>query len=61
MSPDQTLVVIRERSYLDLLDLALVVVRRRPLVLAAWLALGAAPWVALDVWLLGLMEGSDSD
>jgi hypothetical protein len=61
LSPDQTLVVIRERSYLDLLDLALVVVRRRPLVLAAWLALGAAPWVALDVWLLGLMEGSDSD
>ncbi len=30
MANDRTLVQIRERSYLDLLDLALLVVRQRP-------------------------------
>ena len=35
MTYDRTLIVIRERSFLDLLDLALVVVRDRPIVLLA--------------------------
>ena len=41
MTYDQTLIVIRERSFLELVDLALVVARDRPIVLlAAALALG---------------------
>lgn len=55
MSPDRTLVLVRERSFLELLDLALVVVKRRPLVLALWLAVGATPCVLIDVWLLDLI------
>ncbi len=61
MSPDRTLVVIRERSFLDLLDLATIVVRRRPLVLAAWLALGTLPCVAFNAWVLGLMSDSNEE
>lgn len=52
MAQDRTLVQIRERSFLDLLDLALVVVRRRPLLLGAVALLGIAPWAALDAALL---------
>jgi hypothetical protein len=49
---DRTLYEIRERSSLDLLDLALLVLRARPreLVLAA--VVGIAPWAALNYWLL---------
>ena len=34
MTYDRTLIVIRERSFLDLLDLALLVVRDRPVALS---------------------------
>jgi hypothetical protein len=49
---DRTLVQIRERSFLDILDLALVVLRRRPLVLGLAALAGCAPWVAFNAWLL---------
>jgi hypothetical protein len=52
MTYDRTLIVIRERSFLDLLDLALVVVRDRPLVLGLTALAGIAPFAALNVWLL---------
>lgn len=52
MATDRTLVQVRERSMLDLLDLALVVVRRKPGAIAAAALLGVAPWAALDAWLL---------
>jgi hypothetical protein len=56
MATDRTLVQIRERSMLDLLDLALLVVRRKPGALALAAALGIAPWAALDAWLLRLPD-----
>jgi hypothetical protein len=49
---DRTLVQIRERSFLDLLDLALVVIRTRPLALGAAAAVGIAPFAALNAWLI---------
>jgi len=48
---EQTLVQIRERSFLDLQELALLVIRRRPLALALALLAGALPFVALNTWL----------
>ena len=51
MAFERTLVQIRERSYLDVLDLALVVVRNRPLVLGGAALAGIAPAVALNAWL----------
>lgn len=53
MALDRTLVQIRERSFLDLLDLALIVVRRRPVTLGLAALSGVAPWAALDAWLMG--------
>ena len=52
MTYDQTLIVVRERSFLELLDLALVVVRDRPVVLGLTALAGVAPFAALDIWLL---------
>jgi len=52
MTYDRTLIEIRERSFLDLLDLALLVVRDRPLSLALAALAGALPWAALNIWLL---------
>jgi hypothetical protein len=49
---DRTLIQIRERSFLDLLDLSLYVVRARPIVLALTALVGIAPWAALNYWLL---------
>jgi hypothetical protein len=47
---DKTLIEIRERTFLDLLDLAMVVVRRRPrTVLLAGLA-GVAPFVVINTY-----------
>ncbi len=51
-STDRTLVQIRERSYLEVLDLALVVVRHRPLTLGLAALAGIAPFAAWNVWLL---------
>jgi len=58
MANDRTLVQIRERSYLDLFDLALLVVRRRPRTLGLAAAAGIAPFAALNYWLLSDPESS---
>jgi hypothetical protein len=56
MADSGTLIQIRERAYLEVLDLALLVIRKRPrpLVLAA--AGGIAPWVVLNYWLMADQE-----
>lgn len=51
MADDRTLIQIRERSFLDLLDLALVVVRSRPRSLGLAALAGVAPCAALNAWL----------
>jgi hypothetical protein len=53
MTPDRTLVQFRERSFLDILDLALIVIRNRPgpLVIAA--CAGIAPFFLLNYLLAG--------
>src|SRR5947209_4736789 len=51
MALDRTLVQIRERSFLDVLDLALVVVRNRPWTLGLAAVAGIAPFAALNAWL----------
>lgn len=52
MAVDRTLVQIRERSFLDVLDLALVVVRRRPVTIGLAALAGVAPWAALDAFVM---------
>ncbi len=49
---DRTLVQIRERSYLEVLDLALVVVRQWPLTLGLAALVGIVPFAAFNAWLL---------
>ena len=56
MANDRTLVQIRERSYLDLLDLALLVVRQRPRALGLAAAAGIAPFAALNYGILSNPE-----
>jgi hypothetical protein len=51
LASDRTLIQIRERSFLDLLDLALVVVRSEPLPLGAAALAGVLPCAALNAWL----------
>ncbi len=48
MATDGTLIQIRERSLYDLLELALVVVRHRPLPLLLAAAAGILPWAVLN-------------
>ncbi len=52
MQLDKTRLVVRERSYVELLDLALLVIRHHALVWAALLVIGTAPMIALNAWLL---------
>ncbi|MBL9123878.1 MAG: hypothetical protein JNG90_09625 [Planctomycetaceae bacterium] len=53
MQLDQTRIAIRERSFGDLLDLALRVLRTHaPALCVTWM-LGAVPAAALNIWLLG--------
>ena len=47
---DRTLVKIRERSFPDLLDLAVVVARRRPVALGVAGLVGIAPCAAFNAW-----------
>lgn len=56
MSPDRTLVLIRERSSLELLDLALLVIRRRPLTLGLALAAGVWPFLLLNAGIIGQID-----
>jgi hypothetical protein len=58
MTYDQTLIVIRERSFLELVDLGLVVARDRPIVLFVAALAGIAPLAALNIWLLSEMAFS---
>jgi hypothetical protein len=51
LASDRTLIQIRERSFLDVLDLALVVVRRRPVPVGLAALAGVAPFAALNAWL----------
>jgi hypothetical protein len=44
--------VIRERSFLDLLDLTILVIRARPLSIMLAALLGIVPWAGLNLWLL---------
>jgi hypothetical protein len=52
MTYDRTLIEIRERSFLDLLDLALLVVRDRPVTLGLAALAGIAPCACLNLWLM---------
>jgi hypothetical protein len=52
MNADRTLIRIRERSFLDLLDLGLLVLRRRPIPLLLASSAGILPFAALNAWLL---------
>lgn len=52
MAYDRTLIQIRERSFLDLLDLAIVVLRRNALPVGLAAAVGILPFALLNVWLL---------
>lgn len=52
MRLDKTEIAIRQRPLPDLLDLALLVFRRHAAPLMALTTLGAAPWLALNAWLL---------
>lgn len=58
MQFDNTRITIRERNFLDIMDLSLQVVREhaRPLVLA--LAAGIVPFALLNIWLLGELVDS---
>ena len=56
MAFDRTLVQIRERSYLDSLDLALVVIRHRPLTIALAALLGIVPWALINSWITAHAE-----
>ena len=52
MQLDDYRIAIRERNYLDLLDLALRVVRAHALPLLAAFVVGVAPFMLLNAWLL---------
>jgi hypothetical protein len=52
MQLDQTRIPIRERRFLELMDLGLRLVRAHGLALLTALAVGVAPWFALNHWLL---------
>ena len=53
MEFDRTRIPIRERTFPDVLDLALAVTREHAGQLLVLLVLGAAPFIALNHWLLG--------
>lgn len=51
MLDDRTLIAIRRRSYLEILDLALLLARRRPRPIALAAIVGIVPFAVLDAWL----------
>ncbi len=62
MQLDQTRIAIRERSYPELLDLALVVGRQHLVPLIGWWAVGVAPWALLDyLYLVVWDQGFSAD
>jgi hypothetical protein len=52
LAQERTLVLIRERTYLEVLDLALLVIRTWPITLGLAAVAGIAPFAALNAWLL---------
>ena len=56
MAADRTLISIRERRQVDLLDLALVVVRRRPLTIGLAAGGGVLPFLVLNAWRFQVAE-----
>ena len=52
---DKTFIAIRDRSILEIFDLSLHVVKDHFKSLFWLLVIGAAPWIALDLWLIGWM------
>ena len=56
MAYDRTLIKIRERSFLDLLDLALVVLRRNTMLLGTAAIAGILPIVLLNAWVMCIPE-----
>ena len=52
---DKTFIAIRDRSILEIFDLSLHVVTDHFKSLLCLLVVGAAPWIALDLWLIGWM------
>ena len=61
MQLDQNRIVIRERGYLDVLDLALRVIRVYAWPLAAAFAVGVVPMICLNYWLLAGYAEVDPD
>ena len=53
MQLDRNRIVIRERGWLDLLDLALCLIRAYAWPLAVSLAVGVVPVMVFNAWLLG--------
>jgi hypothetical protein len=51
MAYDRMLVQVRERTFLEVLDLALLVVRHRPWTLGLAALAGIAPFAALNAWI----------
>jgi hypothetical protein len=58
MQFDKTRIAVRERNFLDILDLALMVIREHARPLALALAAGIVPTALLNAWLLGGMAES---
>lgn len=56
MRLDHTLVQIRERNVLEVMDLALVVWRARPVAITLAAVAGIAPWALLNAWLTSAAE-----
>jgi hypothetical protein len=56
LAADRTLIQIRERSFLDVLDLTMVVVRARPWQLGLAAVAGMAPFVAFNTWVIANAE-----
>lgn len=56
MLDDRSLIAIRRRSYLEILDLGLLLVRRRPRPIAMAAMAGIAPFALLDAWLRAAEE-----
>ena len=56
MAHDQTRVQVRERTFLDVLDLAMEVVRQRPLTIALAALAGAVPFAVLNALLMALPQ-----
>jgi hypothetical protein len=58
---DQNRIAIRERNYLEILDLTLRVIRAYPGLLAAALAAGVVPAMLLNAWLTAGAIGPDAE